>query len=288
MQQWQRSTGLKLLMRTLVILYTLIHGAFAVQAQDINGFWKGRLVMEPGGCFPVYNIEFQLQIEGDKIRGNSYHYSDTTNYVKEDFEGVYDTAKKSLNIEEQKVSVFRIPPDCIPCIKKYSLSFHTDGKEEQLRGSWTGKTMDGKSNCPPGTIVMTRIQKPAFKQEMPEVLIERKLELVKEIRVDTGNVRLDFYDNGVIDGDTISVYVNGSTVVSNKALSTKPVTIYVRIDFNKPRQEMVMVGENLGSIPPNTALMIVNADKKRYQVYLTSDNKKNAMVRFIYEPPKPD
>ncbi len=275
-----------MLMRSIVILYFLLLLASCVQAQDINGFWKGRLVMEPGGCFPVYNIEFQLQIEGVKIRGNSYHYSDTTNYVKEEFEGLYDTVTKSLNIEEQKVSLFRIPPDCIPCIKKYTLTFHTDGREEQLRGSWTGKTMDGKSNCPPGTIVMTRIQKPAFKPEVPPILIERKLELVREIKVDTGNLRLDFYDNGIIDGDTISVYVNDMPVVLRRVLTAKPITIFVRIDFAKPRQEMIMVGDNLGSIPPNTALMIVNADDKRYQVYLTSDNKKNALVRFIYEKPK--
>ncbi len=273
-------------MYRIVILHVCFLSAFCAQAQDINGFWKGRLVMEPGGCFPVYNIEFQLQVEGIKIRGNSYHYSDTSNYVKEEFEGIYDTITKSLNIEEQKVSVFRIPPDCIPCIKKYILTFHTDGKEEQLRGSWTGKTMDGKSTCPPGTIVMTRIQKSAFKPEVPPVLIERKLELVKEIKTDTGNLRLDFYDNGVIDGDTISVYVNDMPVVSRQVLTTKPITIYVKIDFAKPRQEMIMVGENLGSIPPNTALMIVNANDKRYQVYLTSDNKKNALVRFIYEKPK--
>lgn len=273
-------------MYRLVILYLCFLSAFCAKAQDINGFWKGRLVMEPGGCFPVYNIEFQLQTEGVKIRGNSYHYSDTTNYVKEEFEGIYDTIAKSLHIEEQKVSVFRIPPDCIPCIKKYTLTFHTDGKEEQLRGSWAGNTMDGKSSCPPGTIVLTRILKSAFKPEVPPVLIERKLELVKEIKVDTGNLRLDFYDNGVIDGDTISVYVNDIPVVSRQVLATKPITIFVKIDFAKPRQEMIMVGENLGSIPPNTALMIVDANDKRYQVYLTSDNKKNAMVRFIYEKPK--
>ena len=34
-----------------------------------------------------------------------------------------------------------------------------------------------------------------------------------------------------------------------------------------------------------TALMIVNAGDKRYQLYLTSDDKKNALVRFIYEKP---
>ncbi len=273
-------------MRSAIFLFFYFFLVFCSHGQDINGFWKGRLVMEPGGCFPVYNIELQLQTEGTSIRGNSYHYSDTTNYVKEEFEGIYDTITKSINIQEEKVSLFRIPPDCIPCIKKYSLSFHTDGKEEQLRGSWTGKTMDGKSNCPPGTIVLTRILKPAFKPEVPPVLIERKLELVKEIKVDTGNLRLDFYDNGVIDGDIISVYVNDVAVVSNQVLAAKPITIYIRIDPSKPRQEMVMVGENLGSIPPNTALMIVNANDKRYQVYLTSDDKKNAMVRFIYEKPK--
>jgi hypothetical protein len=44
-----------------------------------------------------------------------------------------------------------------------------------------------------------------------------------------------------------------------------------------------MVGENLGSIPPNTALMIVTAGKERYRLYLTADEKQNALVRFIYK-----
>src|SRR5688500_11831438 len=128
--------------------------------------------MEPGGCLPVYNIEFQLQIAGNGIRGNTYHYSDTTIYVKEEFTGVYDTAAKSLNIEEQKVSVFRIPPDCIPCIKKYTLTFHTDGREEQLRGSWSGRTMDGQSNGPPGTLVMTRTQQSTLQRAAPQRAVE--------------------------------------------------------------------------------------------------------------------
>lgn len=242
--------------------------------------------MEPGGCFPVYNIELQLQVSGNRISGSSYHYSDTTNYVKEVFEGVYEPSSKGLNLEEQRVSIFHIPPDCIPCIKKYTLTYHSDGKEEQLRGSWSGKTMDGKSTCPPGTIVLTRIQKSAFKPELPPVLIERKNELVKEIYVDTGTIKLDFYDNGQIDGDTISVYVNNTTVLSRKMLTTKPLTIFVRIDNLKLQQEVIMVGENQGSIPPNTALMIINANDKRYQLFLTSDDKKNALVRFIYEKPK--
>ena len=113
----------------------------------------------------------------------------------------------------------------------------------------------------------------------------RKVELVKEIKVDTGIIKIDFYDNGQIDGDTISVYANNMPLVSNKRLTTKPVSITLKIDVKKTIQELIMVGENLGTIPPNTALMIVYAGDKRYQLYLTSDEQKNAMVRFIYEKP---
>ena len=242
--------------------------------------------MEPGGCFPVYNIELQIKVMGSKITGNSYHYSDTSNFVKEVFEGSYDSAAKSMLIKENNVATFHIPADCIPCIKKYDLSFHTDGTEEQLRGSWTGQTMDNKNSCPPGTIVLTRIQKSAFKPELPPKLELRKNELVKEIYVDTGTIRLDFYDNGYIDGDTISVYVNNMPVVSNMMLTAKPITTYIRIDLKRTFQEVIMVGENLGSIPPNTALMIVTAGEMRYQLNLTSDDDKNALIRFIYQKPK--
>ena len=134
---------------------------------------------------------------------------------------------------------------------------------------------------------MIRFDKPTFKPEikLPPALTKRTAELVKEIRVDTGVIKIDFYDNGQVDGDTISVYVNGMPVASSKYLSAKPVSVNIKIDKQRPEQEVIMVGENLGTIPPNTALMIINAGEKRYQLYLTSDEKKNAMVRFIYEDP---
>ncbi len=276
-------------MKRHIILLTGIVLLFSgLSAQDLNGIWKGKLVMEPGGCFPVYNIELQLQVAGTKITGVSYHFSDTSNYVKETFDGRYVKDSNMILIGELGVTTFHIPADCVPCIKKYNLTYHKgDGPEEQLRGSWSGKTMDGKSNCPPGTIVLQRFDKSSFKPEskLPPTLTKRKAELVREIKVDTGVIHIDFYDNGQIDGDTISVYVNNMPTVSNKRLTAKPISISVKIDPKRTEQEVIMVGENLGEIPPNTALMIINAGEKRYQLYLTSDETKNAMVRFIYEKP---
>lgn len=274
-----------------IILYLFLLSGTIGRAQDINGIWKGKLVMAPGGCFPVYNIELQLQVAGSRITGTAYHFSDSLNYVRENFEGIYKKDSNLLIIQENGIVTYRIKEDCVPCVKRYVLSYHKGGgnvvTEEQLRGVWTGKATDGKTTCDPGTLVLTRFDKSSFKPEfkLPPSLTNRKAELVREIRVDTGTIRLDFYDNGQIDGDTISVYGNGVPIVIGKRLTTKPVTINIRIDLNRQEQEIIMVGENLGSIPPNTALMIVNAGDKRYQLYLTSDDKKNAMVRFIYEKP---
>src|SRR5688572_23627064 len=123
-------------MRHILVLSTALLSVLFLSAQDINGIWRGKLVMEPGGCFPVYNIELQLNVNGNKISGVSYHYSDTSNFVKETFTGSYRLDSNNISISEIGVTTFRIPPDCIPCIKKYSLSFHKGGNEEQLRGSW--------------------------------------------------------------------------------------------------------------------------------------------------------
>ncbi len=247
--------------------------------------------MAPGGCFPVYNIELQIQVAGSKISGTAYHFSDSVNYVRENFEGTFRPDSNQITIQENGIITFRIREDCVPCVKKYQLSYHKGGgnvvTEEQLRGSWTGRATDGKTVCDPGTLVLTRFEKSSFKPDfkLPPTLTKRKAELVKEIKVDTGTIQIDFYDNGQIDGDTISVYANGMPIVSNKRLTAKPVSITIHIDLKKTEQELIMVGENLGEIPPNTALMIVNAGDKRYQLYLTSDEQKNAMVRFIYEKP---
>jgi len=111
--------------------------------------------------------------------------------------------------------------------------------------------------------------------------------IFNEIKVDTGNLRLDFYDNAEIDGDTISVSVDNQMAVSHQRLSAKPITVNIRIDFVKTDHEVVMIAENEGSIPPNTALLIVTAGDKRYRLFLSSDvDQKKVLVRFIYEKPK--
>jgi hypothetical protein len=260
-------------MRAASFLLIIFIISLSSTAQNLNGVWRGTLTQGPGGCFRVYNIELNIKTENGKINGASYHYSDVTNYVKEDFGGNYNTANKSLNINELRVLTFHVPPDCIPCIKQYSLFYEKQENKEVLTGDWNGVTMNNTASCPPGKITLVRVAESDF-------------EHIKEIKVDTGTIRLDFYDNAQVDGDIITVLLNNKPLASNQKLTSKPITLEIKVDLNNREQEVTMVAENLGDIPPNTALLIITAGNKRYQLYLTSTEKKSAQVRFIYEEPR--
>lgn len=118
---------------------------------------------------------------------------------------------------------------------------------------------------------------------IPETTRSRENNLVKTLVVNNEEITIRLYDNGEVDGDTISVYLDGKPVLSNKGLSTVPITLKLKLDETNPEHVVVMVAENMGRIPPNTSLMIVQDGDNRYQVSITSTEQKNAMVRFRYQ-----
>ena len=98
------------------------------------------------------------------------------------------------------------------------------------------------------------------------------------------DIKVELYDNGDIDGDTITVYDNNRVIAWKKGLTDKPVILNVKADTDNATHEFVMVADNLGSIPPNTALMVITTGGKRYQLFISSDKQKNAKVVVQYEP----
>lgn len=122
--------------------------------------------------------------------------------------------------------------------------------------------------------------------KVPEILKKRENSLVQTLLISSEDVVVKLYDNGQIDNDTISVYLDNELVLSKKKLTASALTINLKMDENNPEHELVMVAENLGDIPPNTSLMIVDAGDQRFEVRITSTEQKNAMVRFRYVKPK--
>lgn len=102
----------------------------------------------------------------------------------------------------------------------------------------------------------------------------------KDLEVVGDSIRISFYDNGDIDGDTISVFLNRQPIVIRQGLDVRALNIYVQLDRAKEVNEISMYAENLGKYPPNTALMIVTDGINRYEVYLSSSLTQNAAVRL--------
>jgi len=117
---------------------------------------------------------------------------------------------------------------------------------------------------------------------LPVALKTRENSLLQTLIINSENVTVKLYDNGEIDDDTISVYLDTKLILSKKRLSTVALTINVKMDESNSEHELIMVAENLGRIPPNTSLMIVTAGDQRFEVRITSTEQKNAMVRFRY------
>jgi len=108
----------------------------------------------------------------------------------------------------------------------------------------------------------------------------RKNILQQEITVKTDSVRISFFDNGDVDGDSISVFMNGRPILTKQELDTRAITLYVKLDTTKAVNEISMFAENLGKYPPNTALMVIFDGENRNEIYLSSSLTQNATVRI--------
>jgi N-acetylmuramoyl-L-alanine amidase len=102
---------------------------------------------------------------------------------------------------------------------------------------------------------------------------------VKTLQVKNNTIEVDLYDDGDIDNDVVSLYFNKKLLLDKKSLTTNPQSVTLTIEPGKPN-ELLLFADNLGSIPPNTALMIITDGKTRHEVRLSADLKNNALVKF--------
>lgn len=110
-------------------------------------------------------------------------------------------------------------------------------------------------------------------------LVNRKIETIESFEVNTDSLVLTLYDNGEVDGDTVSVLINGSIIINKQGLSTQAATktIYLTNEMGSEIQ-LVMFAENLGAIAPNTGLLIIQDGPVRREVRFSGDLQKNAAI----------
>jgi hypothetical protein len=115
-------------------------------------------------------------------------------------------------------------------------------------------------------------------KELPSIVADRQNETMQDIYFKNDSLILSLYDNGIVDGDTVSVFMNGENIISKQKLKESAIKKTIYVSANSDSVQLVLFAENLGTIPPNTGLLTVRDGDDIYQVRFSADLQKNASI----------
>ncbi len=110
-------------------------------------------------------------------------------------------------------------------------------------------------------------------------LATRKTEIIRNIYFQSDSLILSLYDNGEIDGDTVSIVVNDKVIIGRQGLSATSFSTTLHIHSGEGDSlRLVMYAENLGRIPPNTGVLVIQDGNEKHQVRFEGDLNKNPAI----------
>lgn len=109
---------------------------------------------------------------------------------------------------------------------------------------------------------------------------KRTIETIQSLYFKTDSLVLTLYDNGEVDGDTVSVLMNGKLIMPRVGLSTNAVRKTIYIEDIDDSIQIVMYAETLGSLPPNTGLLIVYDGTERHEIRFSGDMSRSSAIMF--------
>jgi hypothetical protein len=129
--------------------------------------------------------------------------------------------------------------------------------------------------------VIPEIKKPEVDILTKSALIAgRKSEFSQIVSFKSDSLELSLYDNGEIDGDTVSVFMNGEIIMAKQGLKSSAIKKTIYITKGNDGFTLVLFADNLGKYPPNTGLLVVHDGEDVYNLRFSSDFEKNAGIVF--------
>lgn len=302
-------------MKKILLLLVLI-ASLNVSAQNVVGYWYGTARVDGITSANNYMIELIVKQNQSAVQAimNCY-FRNTFRSIK--LNGNYNSIKRQLSLYNIPMPYFASTDKVqVDCQMDFMATLRAAKAGSNLTGRFVGKgdyqytcpdiVFDLKLNTAAGnqdsvllalknfketyqlwtpsatdtaiasTVIQRKIENPVINDEYKA----RTNEVQKEIEVNSDSLQVDFYDNGEVDGDSISVFFNNQLLGANLMLSTRAIHMNIKLDSTKEYNELSMFANNLGSIPPNTALMLIYDGKTRYEVRLSSSLDKTATVRI--------
>jgi hypothetical protein len=255
-------------------------------AQDISGVWVGNYKPSFFTATPE-KLVVEIAVYNDSlITGASHLYYKHQQYEHYKIYGVYKKNESTIYFSEDSTIAVKLGPMDENCLGNYKLKLTSTGNLLEMKGRWEDNSVS-LFQCPPSGVWLEKKIDKNIKQTdaaPKDNRLERRSDiqsLVEISDVEKDSILIELYDNGIVDNDSASIYLDDSLLLFKQFVSGKPISLYISLDKQRPMSKLKLIAENLGSIPPCTVLMLIITKKKRYEVNLSSNFSSNAVVEFF-------
>lgn len=275
-----------------IITLLLITTGMTALAQDLTGYWVGvfNTDMDFSGKRRSFRLKMELEQNGKKVKGI---FSNALMDFPDDPQVIYTISGKAGRKDNVPISLIAgtlikstLPFEQAAVFLQFDDILYTKtDTAEYLSGKWLPNgARTPRPDGAGGTFWVRRIFG-APKTDTAAAIkpfAQRKKAVLDTLSCTTSTLVLSMYDNGVVDGDSISVYVNDAPVLQRQLITAKPVTISLPVE--KGKQYLIsLFAENLGRIPPNTALLKIEGGGLMKEILLSSSFDINASVLIKVE-----
>ncbi len=297
-------------LRSILWMALLLIGISST-AQTVSGKWYGVGNANINGVANNYLIELILEQKGSGVTGE-FNYYFKSGFFPNKISGSFDSKSRRLHLKTTPITYYRSAAvNGVECNMNGDFTLLISKAGSSLKGKFSSTEFYALT-CP--EIVMNL--NPAKEEKMREEIVvdekevsfdnEKQMDaplavapvVFKEksttekqfpqrrnidmgtIEVDSTNLTIQLIDNGEIDKDSVSIFFNNHILANKLELTKRGLSYSITLDENKLINEISMFAENLGIIPPNTAVMVVYDGKKRYEISLTSTLQTNGTIKF--------
>lgn len=234
----------------------------------LEGSWKTNKTKN------FYSISGGVALRSESNFDNSKLFAHLEELGKANDMAFYKEAKTSAPAIAKKEPVKKSPP----------AESKTDKQSEKNDAAVVAKKEGREQKAVPTTKTPEEI-KPAIAiaavPDGPAAMVkERSSGIPQIVSFKTDSLILALYDNGEIDGDTVSLLFNGEIIIAKQMLKTSALKQTIYMPSGADSSVLTLYAENLGKYPPNTGLLVIYDGEETYQLRFTADLQQNASIIF--------
>ncbi len=233
----------------------ILSGSFFTRSADRSSF-KGTIRLQKQESTLTSKLTYHLQ------RMDLFSQISFTNIGQKDDDEKIAPASPAESVSIQNIEEIKPQPKTV---NQSEITFVAGQKKEIAQGNMPSIT-DARPAIVPVKTAAAEIN-------------SRKTEFIRNIFFQSDSLVFSLYDNGEVDGDTVSVVLNDQIIIARQGLTTTPVvTTYYLNETSTDSLKLIMYAENLGRIPPNTGVLVVRDGNERYHIRFEGDYQKNSAV----------